>query len=164
MRLLWVVIVIVLMVSSSSSPPPHPTRMYTHEKKKILIVDDDPDITFSLKKALEEYNPDEQKKEEGLFELVVDTFTDPADVVSNYNQPGMYDLLIIDIVMPKMNGFELYEKVKEIDDKAKACFITALEVYYESLRDLFPGFEVDCFMRKPIENEDLLRKVLSAIC
>ena len=67
------------------------------------------------------------------------------------------------IVMPKMNDFELYEKVKEIDDTAKACFITAHEVYYESLRDLFPGFEVDCFMRKPIENEDLLRKVLSII-
>ena len=149
------------MVSSSYSPPPRPTTY--KKKKKILIVDDDPDITFSLKKALEEYNDGEQKKKGGLFELVVDTFTDPADVVSNYNQPGMYDLLIIDIVMPKMNGFELYEKVKEIDDKAKACFITAHEVYYESLRDLFPGFEVDCFMRKPIENEELLRKVLSAI-
>ena len=58
---------------------------------------------------------------------------------------------------------ELYEKVKEIDDKANACFITAYEVYYESLKDLLPGFEVDCFMRKPIENEDLLRQVLSAI-
>ena len=151
----------IMVPSSPSPPPPHPT---TYKKKKILIVDDDPDITFSLKKVLEEYNGDEQqKKKGGLFELVVDTFTDPADVVSNYNQPGMYDLLIIDIVMPKMNGFELYEKVKEIDDKAKACFITAHEVYYESLRDLFPGFEVDCFMRKPIENEDLLRKVLSAI-
>jgi two-component SAPR family response regulator len=63
----------------------------------------------------------------------------------------MYDLLIIDIVMPKMN--ELYEKVKEIDDKVKACFITAHEVYYESLRDLLPGFEVDSFMRKPIERD-----------
>jgi two-component system, OmpR family, response regulator ChvI len=147
--------------SSPSPPPPHPT---TYKKKKILIVDDDPDITFSLKKVLEEYNGYEHKKNGGgLFELIVDTFTDPADVVSNYNQPGMYDLLIIDIVMPKMNGFELYEKVREIDDKAKACFITAHELYYESLRDLFPGFEVDCFMRKPIENEDLLRKVLSVI-
>jgi two-component SAPR family response regulator len=48
----------------------------------------------------------------------------------------MYDLLIIDIVMPKMNGFELYEKVKEIDDTAKACFITAHEVYYESKRSI----------------------------
>ena len=107
-----------------------------------------------MKKALEQNE---------LFTLDVDIFNDPIDVVSNYNQPGMYDLLIIDIVMPKMDGFELYEKVKEIDDKAKACFITAHEVYYESLRDLFPGFDVDCFMRKPIENEDLLRKVLSII-
>jgi CheY-like chemotaxis protein len=73
------------MVSSSSSPP-HPTK---YKKKRILIVDDDPDITFSLKKALEEYNGDEQKKNGELFELVVDTFTDPADVVSNYNQPVM---------------------------------------------------------------------------
>jgi len=62
---------------SSSSPTPHPTK---HKKKKIIIVDDDPDITFSLKKALEEYNGDEQKKKGGLFELVVDTFTDPTDV------------------------------------------------------------------------------------
>jgi CheY-like chemotaxis protein len=61
-----------------------------------------------LKKVLEEYNGDEQKKKKkgGLFELVVDTFTDPADVVSNYNQHGMYDLLIIDIVMP-----EIYSQV-----------------------------------------------------
>ena len=58
-----------------------------------------------MKKALEEYNDDEQNKG-GLFELVVDTFTDPADVVSNYNQPVMYDLLIIDIVMPKALSFQ----------------------------------------------------------
>lgn len=71
-----------------------------------------------MKKALEEYYGDEQKKNGELFELVVYTFTDPTDVRS----------LIIDIVMPKMNGFELYEKVKEIDDTAKACFITAHEL------------------------------------
>ena len=124
------------------------------QEKRILVVDDEPDIILSLKKALE------QKK---VFALAVSTFNDPIDVVSNYNKPGMYELLVIDIVMPKMNGFELYEKIKKVDDKAKACFITAHEVYYESLRDLFPGFEVDCFMRKPIENEDLLRKVLSIL-
>ena len=71
---------VVFFFSSSSNK---------YKKKRILIVDDDPDITFSLKKALEEYNGDEQKKNGELFELVVDTFTDPADVVSNYNQPVM---------------------------------------------------------------------------
>jgi DNA-binding response OmpR family regulator len=82
--------------------------------KKILVVDDEPDITFSIKLVLET---------NGFAS--VDIFNDPADVISKYsNQPGtMYDLLIIDILMPRMNGFELYEKIKEIDSDVKACFI-----------------------------------------
>ena len=69
--------------------------------KKILVVDDEPDITFSIKVVLET---------NGFAS--VDIFNDPADVISEYNnQPRtMYDLLIIDIMMPRMNGFELYEK------------------------------------------------------
>jgi two-component SAPR family response regulator len=73
----------------------------------------------------------------------------------------MYDLLIIDLVMPNMDGSDLYERVKKIDNKVKACFITAYDVYSEALREIYPNFEVDCFMKKPIENEDLLRKVLN---
>jgi two-component system, OmpR family, response regulator ChvI len=93
----------------------------------------------------------------------VDTFNDPMDVISIYKQQGMYNLLIIDIVMPKMDGFELYEKIKKIDDVVHACFITAYDIYSEALREIFPGFEIDCFMKKPIQNEELLRKVTSAI-
>jgi DNA-binding NtrC family response regulator len=122
--------------------------------EKILVIDDEPDITFSLKKVLEQ---------NGFAS--VDTFNDPADVISKYNnQPGtMYDLLIIDILMPRMNGFELYEKIKKIDHNAKVCFITAYRMYFEALREMYPGYEVDCFMDKPFENEDLLRKVSSAL-
>ena|ERR687886_1038458 len=120
--------------------------------KKILIIDDEPDITFVLKKALQE---------NGF--AFVDTFNDPMDVISIYKQQGMYNLLIIDIVMPKMDGFELYEQIKKIDDLVKACFITAYDIYYEALREIFPGSEVDCFMKKPIQNEEFLRKVTSAI-
>ena len=122
--------------------------------KKILVVDDEPDITFSIKLILET---------DGFAS--VDIFNDPADVISEYNnQPRtMYDLLIIDILMPKMNGFELYEKIKKIDNNAKVCFITAYRMYFEALREMYPGYEVDCFMNKPFENEDLLRKVASAI-
>ena len=113
-----------------------------------------PDITFSIKLVLET---------NGFAS--VDTFNDPADVISKYNnQPGtMYDLLIIDILMPRMNGFELYEKIKKIDVNAKVCFISAYRVYFEALREMYPDYEVDCFMDKPFENEDLLRKVASAI-
>jgi DNA-binding NtrC family response regulator len=122
--------------------------------EKILVIDDEPDITFSLKKILEE----------NRF-ASVDTFNDPVDVISKYNdQPGtVYDLLIIDILMPRMNGFELYEKIKKIDHNAKVCFITAYRMYFEALREMYPGYEVDCFMDKPFENEDLLRKVASAL-
>ena len=89
----------------------------------------------------------------------------PADVISKYNgQPGItYDLLIIDILMPRMNGFELYEKIKKIDSDVKACFITAYRMYFEALREMYPDYEVDCFMNKPFENEDLLRKVDGAL-
>jgi CheY-like chemotaxis protein len=122
--------------------------------KKILVVDDEPDITFSIKLVLET----------NRF-VNVDIFNDPADVISKYNnQPGtMYDLLIIDILMPRMNGFELYEKIKKIDHNAKVCFITAYRMYFEALREMYPDYEVDYFMNKPFVNEDLLRKVASAI-
>ena len=119
--------------------------------KKILIIDDEPDITFVLKKVLQE---------NGF--AFVDTFNDPMDVISIYKQQGMYNLLIIDIVMPKMDGFELYEKIKKIDDVVHACFITAYDIHFEALREIFPGFEIDCFMKKPVQNEELLRKVTSA--
>jgi two-component SAPR family response regulator len=82
--------------------------------------------------------------EENRF-ACVDMFNDPADVISKYNnQPGItYDLLIIDILMPRMNGFELYEKIKKIDNNAKVCFITAHRMYFEALREMYPGYEVD---------------------
>jgi two-component system, OmpR family, response regulator ChvI len=120
--------------------------------KKILIIDDEPDITFVLKKALQE---------NGFAH--VDTFNDPMDVISIYKQQGMYNLIIIDILMPNMDGFKLYEKIKKIDGLVKVCFITAYDTYFEALKEIFPGSEVDCFMKKPIQNEELVRKVTSAI-
>jgi two-component system, OmpR family, response regulator ChvI len=118
--------------------------------KRILIVDDDPDITLALSTVLEDNG------------YTVYVFNDPTDALSNFKQYGIYDLLIIDVVMPNMDGFEFYEKIKKIDNKVKACFITAYDVHSEALREIYPDFEIDCFMKKPIENEDLLRKVMNA--
>ena len=102
----------------------------TNKRKmeKILVIDDEQDITFSLKTVLEENRY-----------ACVHTFNDPIDVISKYNdQPGtMYDLLIIDILMPRMNGFELYEKIKKIDNNAKVCFISAYRMYFEALREMY---------------------------
>lgn len=116
--------------------------------KKILIVDDEADITFTLKEGIEK---------SGSFG--VDTFNDPRLALSNYKS-GYYDLLIIDIRMPSMTGFELYRKIREIDSKVTVCFITAYETYYEKFRqEFFPLEEIKGFIRKPIQVEDLERFV-----
>ena len=52
----------------------------------------------------------------------------------------------------------IYEKIKKIDNEVKACFITANEVYYESLREIFPNMDLDCYV-KPIQIEDLVNHV-----
>ena len=119
-------------------------------KKRILLVDDEQDITYSFSIALEDKG------------FVVDTFNDPQQALSNF-KAGLYDLLLLDIKMPKMNGFELYQEMEKIDNKAKACFITAFEVYYKSLRELFPNMKVDCFIKKPITTNDLVERLTSEL-
>ena len=121
-------------------------------KKRILVVDDEVDITLSFSLALED---------SGLFE--VDTYNDPLVALSNY-RPNSYDLLLLDIRMPNMNGFELYDKIKRIDDKIKVCFIRAYDVDYHALREQYPTLEIDCLlpmdiMRKPIEIRKLIKRI-----
>ena len=120
-------------------------------KKRILIVDDDADILTTYKKGLEE---------SGLFE--VDTFTDPEETLSNFKE-GLYDFLIIDIRLPKMDGFELYDKMKAIDNKVKICFITAYEINYRALRQVFPEPKLECFIQKPIEIGKLVERIKSEL-
>jgi DNA-binding response OmpR family regulator len=115
------------------------------KKKKILLVDDEPDITFSLKIGLEDNG------------FAVDTFNDAVLALSNF-KAGMYALVLLDVKMPQINGFELYEKIREIDSKVKACFITAHKVYYHSLKEIFPDIDYDCYV-KPISIDDLVRHV-----
>lgn len=97
-----------------------------HRKTKILIIDDEPDIALLFRKAL---------VKKGFEE--VDTANDPIQALKNFKK-GSYDLLIIDIVMSKMDGFGLYEDIKKIDNKVKVCFITTGKVNYQAMRDVFP--------------------------
>ena len=115
-------------------------------KNRILIVDDEPDIAQVLKMGLEDNG------------FAVDTYIDPLDAISNF-EVGAYDLLLIDIKMPKMNGFELYNKLHQIDEKAKICFITAYELYYDEFMRVFPKINVDCFVRKPVSINNLARVI-----
>jgi two-component system, OmpR family, response regulator ChvI len=61
--------------------------------------------------------------------------------------------------MPKMNGFELYHKMKKINDKVKVCFVTAYEVFYEQLKEEFTSLNIGCFIKKPVEISELVRRV-----
>src|SRR5215211_8616816 len=95
--------------------------MSTTKGKKLLIVDDEPDITFTIKNILEDNG------------FKVDSFTDSISALDNY-QINFYDLVILDINMPKMDGFELYTKIREQDPKAKICFLTASEMFTEEVK------------------------------
>src|SRR3981081_1592611 len=101
-------------------------RKQYHMKTRILIIDDQPDITLAFRKALMDKG----------FEQV-ERVNDLILALKNF-KAGSYDLLIIDIVMPEMDGFSLYE-VRKIDNKVKVCFITAFEVNYQALRAVFPA-------------------------
>lgn len=116
-------------------------------KKRIFVVDDEPDITASIKNGLTRNGFD------------VSTYNDPVSALESYNI-GMYDLLLLDIRMPKMNGFELYREIKKKgNDSAKVCFFTAFEVYYEEFKKVFPNVEVKCFIRKPITIKELISHI-----
>jgi DNA-binding response OmpR family regulator len=116
-------------------------------QKKILVVDDEPDLTMLCKLALEYHG------------FNVDTINDPQDALSNY-KPGYYDLVILDINMPEMDGFQLYDEIKKKDHKAKVCFLTASELYYEQFRKTeYNAIDKSLFLQKPIGNEVLLKEV-----
>jgi DNA-binding response OmpR family regulator len=131
--------------------------------KRILIVDDEPDITFTLRIILEE---------NGFKE--VDVFNEPLLALQNF-KPGVYGLLIIDIAMPVMDGFRLYQLIKQIDNKPKVLFATAYQLNYEVLRGYFPikdeNNEIDeilgdsggRFLKKPVHNNELVARVKSEL-
>jgi DNA-binding response OmpR family regulator len=120
--------------------------MNKKNNNRILLVDDEPDIALAFKIGLEDNG------------FVVDAFNDPELASANFKD-GLYDLLLLDIKMPKMNGIEFYQRMKEIDKKVKVCFITASEIhYYEKItQEVFPTLGVRRLIRKPIKIEDLVK-------
>ena len=116
--------------------------------KRILIVDDDPDITLTLKSALQ--------RENDKFEVY--TFNDPFSLLSQF-KPSFYDLLLIDINMPDMNGFELCTEILKIDVNVKICFMSAGEVNHEAVREIYPTINIGCFIKKPVTINYLIKRI-----
>lgn len=111
-------------------------------RKRIMVVDDEDDVNVTLRIVLED-------------QFSVDVFNDPFVALDNF-KPGLYDLLLIDIRMPKMNGLVLCKKLRKIDSKVKVCFITAGEMVFDLALRKFPSCTI---LKKPIDNYNLLKEV-----
>jgi len=121
-----------------------------NKKKKILFVDDEPDITWLSKTVLERNG----------FE--VQTFESPVSALDNF-KPGSYDLLVIDIKMREMDGFELYDKLRKMDNNINVCFLTAAQEYYDKYKERYSWLQKECFITKPITLENLVNTINSIL-
>jgi FixJ family two-component response regulator len=121
------------------------------KSKRILLVDDEVDVISTFKMILE------------MNGFEVDAYNDPLAALSNFKL-NSYGLLVLDIRMPTMNGFELYKKMRNIDGNVKVCFITAFEDYREEFKESFPMLdEAKYFIRKPKAIQDLVNHVATIL-
>ena len=123
--------------------------------KRILLVDDDPDITLTFKAGLDgRYHDDSNKMKR--FEVY--TYNDPLLVLEEF-KPDFYDLLLTDIYMPNMNGFELCEKILGLDVNIRICFMSAIAVNIQALREVYRNVGFGCFIEKPVTIKYLIKKL-----
>jgi CheY-like chemotaxis protein len=134
--------------SNNSHSPPVPS---VNGNNRILIVDDDKDIATFFKLALDRAG------------FVTDIFHNPQSALTSFKK-GAYDLLLLDINMPQMTGFELYKKISQIDGDVKVCFVTAFEEYYTEFKSEFPNLEEGkCYIKKPVGMDYLINAVKSRL-
>jgi DNA-binding response OmpR family regulator len=124
-------------------------QQQVQKNKRILLVDDEYDVNLSIRIVLEENG------------FKVDSFTDASQALENFTA-GLYDLVILDVKLPGMDGFSLYEIIKKLDDKVRICFLTAADkAYYEILKKHYPSIKENCVIYKPVDNESLLELIKS---
>ena len=117
--------------------------------RRILLVVDEPDVAVTIGAVLEE---------SGFFQ--VDRFHNGATALSIFRS-GIYDLALLDIKMPGIDGFELCRKIRDIDNKIKVCFLTAADLgyYRETDSDVINDLGTDCFIAKPVKNKDITKRL-----
>jgi FixJ family two-component response regulator len=117
------------------------------EYKKILIVDDNSDIAFTLCLELE-----------SVPIMQVYSYDNTVIALLDF-KPNFYDLLLIDINMPLMDGFQLAHKLLQRDINVRVCFMTSGEINMAAAREVHPLKSIGCFIKKPITAEQLLRRI-----
>jgi CheY-like chemotaxis protein len=126
--------------------------------KRILIVDDYEDVAMTFKAGIEDSNNNTDANKR----IDVYTSNNPAVALSEF-KPNFYDLLLVDINMPHMNGFELSEKILAIDINVKVCFMSSGEINCEALREIYPAISVGCFIRKPVTIDYMVKRIMSEL-
>jgi two-component system catabolic regulation response regulator CreB/two-component system response regulator ChvI len=125
--------------------------------KRILIIDKDPDTSLTFKRAFEEANRIGGGGDSRVS-FHVNTYNDPLVALSEF-KPNLYDLMLIDIEMPKMNGFDFCVKAMEIDVNPRFCFMSSGLINQEALREQYPSLSIGCVIEKPVTIENLIRRV-----
>lgn len=116
--------------------------------KIVLIIDDGPDVATAFKLGIENTNK----------RIVVDAFSDPRKALSNF-LPNFYDLLLVDINMPCMNGFQLSERILDIDINVKICYMSSGEINCNALGEIYPAISLGCFIKKPVTIDYLIDRI-----
>ena len=119
-----------------------------NKKKTILIVDDETDVNYTIETVLEQNG------------FMVDSFDNPVLALNDF-KAGLYDLVLLDIKMPEMDGFKLYEEMRKVDNTFKVCFLTASEMFYEEYRRAYYSTMHERYpiIQKPVKNEELIKQI-----
>jgi two-component system catabolic regulation response regulator CreB/two-component system response regulator ChvI len=120
------------------------------EARRILVIDDSEDIALSFKIGLK------------IYGYQIDSATDPVMAVRQFS-PGRYDLILLDIKMPKMDGFQVARELRKTDKTVKICFLTAFEILDGEFKELFPELSVQGFVNKPIAIKELAQKITTIL-
>ena len=126
--------------------------------RRILIVDDDEDLTMTFRAVIEDSNNDVDVNKR----IEVYTSNDPVLALSEF-KPNFYDLLLVDINMPRVNGFELCERILAIDINVRVCFMSTGEISREALGEIYPTRQEGCFIRKPVSIDFLVKRIRSEL-
>ncbi len=137
----------------------HKTRTKEQQRfwKRILIIDDDADITLTFKTGIENNNNTTLTKR-----IEVHTSNNPVVALSEF-KPNLYDLLLIDINMPNIDGFQLSEIILDIDINVKICYMSSGEINRDAFREIHPSISLGCFIRKPVTIDHLIDRIMEEL-